>query len=82
MGRKLGCFEIKEKSKLPEVDGDSEIQKQERPKDWIFFGYAAFCMFVCPILTQPNDRLHSFVKQVKRGQYYVTQRLSKEDEKR
>ena len=79
----LAASKSKKKSKLPEMDRDSKIQRKEKPKDWTSFGYLAFCMFPCPLLTQPNDRLDSFLSsRWKEGQYYVTERMSKEDEKR
>ena len=50
----------KNQNKLPEGDGNNEIQRKERPKDWIFFGYLTFCMFSCPLFTEPNNRLDFF----------------------
>jgi hypothetical protein len=32
----------------------------ERPDDWVFIGYIAFCFYGCPILTEKDDRLVSF----------------------
>jgi len=36
-----------------------------RPADWIFTGYMAFCLFACPIITNPNDRLSMFFDTTK-----------------
>jgi hypothetical protein len=36
-----------------------------RPADWIFKGYMAFCLFACPIITNPNDRLSMFFDTTK-----------------
>ena len=58
----------KTKSNLPEGDGNNEIERKERPKNRIFFGYLAFCIFACPLLTLPNERLNLFCeKDEKKG---------------
>ena len=31
-----------------------------RPKNWVFKGYVAFCLFACPIITNENERLAHF----------------------
>jgi len=56
----LATSKSKKKSPPPAVDGDGVIQQEPRPKDWTFFGFVAFCMFACPILTDPIDCLAAF----------------------
>ena len=52
--------ESKKNSKPAQGDGNHEIKRKERPKKLTFFGYLSFCMFACPLLTQPEERLNLF----------------------
>ena len=68
----------KTKSNLAEGDGNNEIERKERPTNWIFFRYLACCMFACPLLTQPEERLNLFCEEgEKKGRH-----LSRKDSRK
>ena len=38
----------------------SDDAPKEREPSWVFKGYVAFCLYGCPVLTKPKDRIAHF----------------------